>query len=319
MLRRFLIYLSQSRRLRHMAMDWGLMRRVVDRFVAGDSLAQALPALHELDQRGLLITLDHLGENVSTDEQAELACDDYRELVDTIQSEDLPAGLSLKLTQLGLELDRADCADRLERIVRRAKESSIFVRIDMEHSAVVDDTLWVYREVHGRGLDNLGVVIQSYLYRSSEDTRALLEQETPIRLVKGAYDEPPDIAYPDKEEVDAQFDELARMMIESAIDAGGQVVSSDGRTPPMVALGTHDETRINAAKAYARSMGLPQRALEFQLLFGIRAELGQALAAEGYPVRVYVPYGTEWYPYFMRRLAERPANLWFFINQLVRA
>ena len=196
--------------------------------------------------------------------------------------------------------------------------AAVFPRQVREHSAIVDETFETYHNVRDAGLDNLGVVIQSYLYRSEDDTRTLLDKGARIRLVKGAYDEPPDVAYPDKQDVDKQFDALAKMMIDTAIDEGGEPVSPDGRTPPVCALGTHDEVRINAAKAYARSMGLPKDALEFQLLFGIRAELGKSLAAEGYPVRVYVPYGTEWYPYFMRRLAERPANLWFFLNQLVR-
>ena len=318
MLRRFLIYLSQSERLRRMAMNWSVSRRVAGRFVAGDTLEEAMQAIHELNRRGLLATLDHLGENVTNPEEAEQAAQDYIDLVKAIEREEVEAGLSLKLTQLGLEQDLDACAKRLEGIVRRADESSIFVRIDMEHSSIVDETFETYHTVREAGLDNLGVVIQSYLYRSEDDTRSLLDEGARIRLVKGAYDEPPDVAYPDKEDVDKQFDALAKMMIDAAIDQGGEPVSTDGRTPPVTALGTHDEVRINAAKAYARSMGLPKEALEFQLLFGIRAELGKSLAAEGYPVRVYVPYGTEWYPYFMRRLAERPANLWFFLNQLFR-
>lgn len=318
MLRRFLIYLSQSERLRRVAMNWSLSRRVASRFVAGDTLDEGMRAIHELNQRGLLATLDHLGENVTNPEEAEKATQDYVDLVEAIEREDLAAGLSLKLTQLGLEQDPEACAERLERIVRRAAASSIFVRIDMEHSAIVDDTFATYRRVRSEDLENLGVVIQSYLYRSEEDTRHLLDEGARIRLVKGAYDEPAEVAYPDKDDVDKEFDALARMMIDAAVDRGGEPVSPDGRTPPITALGTHDEVRINAAKAYARSMGLPQRALEFQLLFGVRAELGQSLAVEGYPVRVYVPYGTEWYPYFMRRLAERPANLWFFLRQLVQ-
>lgn len=318
MLRAFLIYLSRSDRLRRLAMDGSLSRRVAARFVAGDTLEEAVEAIEELERRGLLGTLDHLGEHVTNSREADKAAQDYSELVDTIDAAGLKAGLSLKLTQLGLELDLGACTSRLKSIVERAHESSIFVRIDMEHSAIVDETLQAYRDVRGRGLDNLGVVIQSYLYRSEEDTRGLLEEDARIRLVKGAYDEPPDVAYPDKRDVDREFDALARMMVDAAVDAGSEPVSADGRTPPMVALGTHDEQRIEAAKSYAKSMGLPKEALEFQLLFGVRAELGQSLSAQGYPVRVYVPYGTEWYPYFMRRLAERPANLWFFLRQLVR-
>lgn len=318
MLRALLIYISQSKRLRRIASNWSLSRRVAARFVAGDTLEEAVTEIEELQRRGLLATLDHLGEHVTTPEEADNATQDYLDLVETIEAEELQAGLSLKLTQLGLEQDFEACTARLESIVQRAHQSSIFVRIDMEHSAVVDDTFRAYREIRRQELDNLGVVIQSYLYRSEEDMRDLLDEGARIRLVKGAYDEPPDIAYPSKQDVDIQFDELARMMIDTAVESEAEPVSEDGRTPPMAALGTHDERRIEAAKAYAKSMGLPKSALEIQLLFGIRAELGRSLAEEGYPVRVYVPYGTEWYPYFMRRLAERPANLWFFLRQLVQ-
>lgn len=318
MLRAFLIYLSQSERLRRIAMNWSLSRHVASRFVAGDSLEEAVEEIEELERRGLLATLDHLGEHVTTPEEADRATEDYLALVETIEARDLQAGLSLKLTQLGLEQDFEACTSRLRAIVERARESSIFVRIDMEHSAVVDDTFHAYRKIREQDLVNLGVVIQSYLYRSEDDMRDLLDEGARIRLVKGAYDEPPEIAYPNKRDVDVQFDALARMMIDTAIDLDAEPVSEDGRTPPLVALGTHDARRIEAAKAYAKSMGLPKKALEIQLLFGIRAELGRSLAEEGYPVRVYVPYGTEWYPYFMRRLAERPANLWFFLRQLVQ-
>ncbi len=318
MLRAFLIYLSQSKRLRRMAMNWSLSRRVASRFVAGDTLEKAVTEIEELERRGLMATLDHLGEHVSTPEAADKAAQDYLDLVETIEAEDLPAGLSLKLTQLGVEQNFEACTARLASIVERAQTSSIFVRIDMEHSAIVDDTFRAYHKIREQGLKNVGLVIQSYLYRSEVDARQWLDEGARIRLVKGAYDEPPEIAYPDKRDVDSQFDTLARMMIDTAVDLGAEPVSKDGRTPPLVALGTHDDRRIEAAKAYARSMGLPKSSLEVQLLFGIRAELGRSLAEEGYPVRVYVPYGTEWYPYFMRRLAERPANLWFFLRQLVQ-
>lgn len=318
MLRAFFIYLSESDLIRRMVTRWRLPRRVAARFVAGDTLAEAMDAVEEVNNRGLLATLDHLGERVSDLKDAERAAQDYLDLIDRIEERGLKAGISLKLTQLGLEVDYQACLANLRSIVTRGSAHSIFVRIDMEHSAIVEETLRLYDDLRAEGLENVGVVIQSYLYRSRKDVEALLEVDAPIRLVKGAYDEPADIAFPRKDDVDTEFDVLARLMIENAAESGAKPVSVDGRTPPLVALGTHDEVRINAARDHASSMGFPREALEVQLLFGIRVELGQELAAAGYPLRVYVPYGTEWYPYFMRRLAERPANLWFFISNLLR-
>ncbi|MGA9531207.1 MAG: proline dehydrogenase family protein [Anaerolineales bacterium] len=318
MLRKFLIYLSQSQRIKRWVTGWRLTRRVATRFVAGDTLAEAVEAIRELNERGMLATLDHLGENVATVEDAARGIDDYLRSIEAIHQNDLKAGISLKLTQLGLEASYPACLENLVRITRAAAEHGIFVRIDMEHSGIVDQTVQIYRDARAKGLLNLGVVLQSYLYRSREDTRSLLANNTPIRLVKGAYDEPPEIAFPDKEDVDSEFDVLAKMMIERACESGSTTVSADGRIPPLAALGTHDDERIRIARSHAEAVGLPREALEFQLLFGIRIELGRELHAAGYPVRVYVPYGTEWYSYFMRRLAERPANLWFFLSNLVR-
>jgi len=319
MLRRFLIYLSQSAWLRRTISRWSLSRRVAARFVAGDTLEAAVQVIKGLNDRGLLATLDHLGEHVSDISEADRALDDYQALIEAIAADGLRAGVSLKLTQLGLEVDQAACIDKLEAVVRRAAERGVFVRIDMEHSSIVDATLACYRALRQRGFDNLGVVIQSYLYRSQADTQAMLALGAPIRLVKGAYDEPPERAYPQKADVDAAFDQLGRLMIDAAVEQPAPAVSDNGRRPAFVALGTHDEARIAAARTYAAARGLPPAALEIQLLYGIRAELGDQLAAEGYPVRIYVPYGTEWYAYFMRRLAERPANLWFFLSNLFRA
>jgi proline dehydrogenase len=266
----------------------------------------------------MLATLDHLGENVATIEDAARGIDDYIKSIDAIHRNELRAGISLKLTQLGLEASYDACLDNLVRITRAAAAHGIFVRIDMEDSGITEQTLQIYRDARAKGLTNLGVVLQSYLYRSREDARSLLADDAPIRLVKGAYDEPADVAFPDKADVDQEFDILAQMMIDRAHQAGDSRVSADGRIPPLAALGTHDEARVSAAQAHAQAAGLPRGALEFQLLFGIRIELGRELHAAGYPVRVYVPYGTEWYPYFMRRLAERPANLWFFLSNLFR-
>lgn len=318
MLRRLLLFLSNSDRLRSFVTGWGLSRRVAERFVAGDDLDQALAAAHRLNQNGYSVTLDHLGENVTSANQADLAAQDYLQLLEGIQSDRIGSGISLKLTQLGLTIDIEGCLERVLAICSRARELDTFVRIDMEQSDVVEETIRVLLAVSNEGLQSFGAVIQSYLYRSPKDTRQLLDRGIPIRLVKGAYDEAPEVAYPDKQQVDEAFDQLTTMTLEAALELGAPQVSQDGRIPPIPAIATHDEVRIEHAVREAERLGLPNRALEFQFLYGIRTELQQSILSQGYPVRIYVPYGTEWFPYFMRRLAERPANLWFFLSNLLR-
>ncbi len=318
MLRPTLLYLSQAPWARQVVTGWRISRYAAARFIAGDTLEEALDVVRRLNAEGLFVTLDHLGENVTNREAALRAADDYIQALDGIESCGVRASISLKLTQLGLPTDYDLCLSNMERILKRAARGGTFVRIDMEHSAVVDDTLRIYSDLRGRGLENVGVVIQAYLYRSQADLRALVEQGARVRLVKGAYMEPPEVAYPRKRDVDANFDRLAAILIEAAAAHGAERASPDGRRPPMAAIATHDEHRIRFARAHAEKVGLPRQALEFQMLHGVRSALQRALASEGYPVRVYVPYGTEWYPYFMRRLAERPANLWFFLRQAFR-
>jgi proline dehydrogenase len=319
MLRAILIRLSQSDFLCRLFTRWWLSRRVASRFVAGDTLEEATHVVAELNQQGLLATMDRLGEHIHDLQAAEAACEMYVGLLEAIAAQGLKSGISIKLSQLGLEIDHATCLEHLLIIAREAARLGIFVRIDMEHSDIVDDTLKLYEELRDRAIDNCGVVIQSYLRRSLADTEALMHKATPIRLVKGAYDEPPSVAFPEKVDTDRVFDALSSLMIQHALELGAEPISADGRTPPLVALGTHDDKRIEFGKNVARDLGLPRSCLEIQLLYGIRAELGRQLADEGYPVRIYVPYGTEWYSYFMRRLAERPANLWFFLSNLFRA
>jgi proline dehydrogenase len=317
-LRAILIYLSKATWARRLVTGWRFARRAASRFVAGDTLDQAVSAISALNDKGLTATLDHLGENVTNAEEAVQATDDYILLLETIQRSECRANASLKLTQLGLGLDLDLALSNVRCIARQAASLGTFVRIDMEDSPTVDHTLQIYHALRQEGFDNIGLVIQSYLYRSREDTAALLAEGTRIRLVKGAYKEPADIAYPRKSDVDRCFDDLTRMVIDASLDRGSQPAAEDGRVPPIAAIGTHDEKRIELAREYAERVGLPKSALEFQMLYGIRSDLQRRLAAEGYPVRVYVPYGTEWYPYFMRRLAERPANVWFLLSNLLR-
>jgi len=318
MLRAWLIYLSKASWAQRMMSRWSLAWRVASRFVAGDTLEDAIRVIQELNAQGIFVTLDHLGESTTNLEEAQTATEAILAMLDALDANHTRANASIKLTQIGLALDKGACEANLRRILARAKQYNIMVRIDMEDSPWVDATLELYDKMRAEGLDNVGVVIQSYLYRSEKDVQQLMTHGARVRLVKGAYKEPPEIAYPKKQDVDAAYDKLTRMLIDGAKAAGAPPISDDGKWPPIPALGTHDEARIAYAKDYAASVALPKNALEFQLLYGIRRDLQRELTAEGYPVRVYVPYGTEWYPYFMRRLAERPANLWFFIANFFR-
>ncbi len=319
MLRSILIYLSQATWMRRLMMGWKIARKVALRFVAGETLEQAVAAVQALNQQGMFATMDMLGEHTETTKQAAQTADSIIKILETIENTGIKSGLSVKLTQIGLLIDESLCEENLLRILRSAAEKKLFVRIDMEDSPCVDATLRVYWKMrHDYQMDNVGMVIQSCLYRSEKDTTDLLEEDTRIRMVKGAYKEPPSVAYPRKADVDAAFDRLTKMMLDHAASPASPVVSGDGRWPPVTAVGSHDKARIDYAIAYAQEIGVPKEKVEIQMLHGIRRDLQQELAAQGYPVRIYVPFGQEWYPYFMRRLAERPANLWFFISSLFR-
>jgi len=317
-LRAILIYLSKARWSRQLVTGWRFARRAAARFVAGDTLEEALGAIRTLNALGMNATLDHLGENVTNAEEALRATDDYILLLNKIQSPEYRANISLKLTQLGLALDFDMALSNMRCIARQGASLGTFLRIDMEDSPTVDRTLQIYRALREEGSKNIGLVIQSYLYRSREDMAALLAEGVRIRLVKGAYKEPADVAFPRKADVDSCFDDLTRMAIDAALDFGSEPATVDGKVPPLTAIASHDEKRIDYARWYAETVGLPKPALEFQMLHGIRTDLQRQLTRDGYPVRVYVPYGTEWYPYFMRRLAERPANVWFLLSNLLR-
>ncbi len=318
MLRAILLYFSGAAWARKIVMNWGFAQRMASRFIAGETLDDALDAVRRLNKDGLYATLDHLGENVTNAEEAISATDAYIEIVEKLDEAGVKSNCSLKLTQLGLALDYDLCLGNMRCIALRAAEFGTLVRIDMEDSSTVDRTLQIYNTLREEGLTNIGVVIQSYLYRSEEDVEALLVHGTRIRLCKGAYNEPAEVAYPRKSDVDDNFDRITAMLIEAAKEHGSEPASPDGKVPPIPAIGTHDPKRIEFARDQAERVGLPKAALEFQMLHGIGSDLQLELAEQGYPVRIYVPYGTEWYPYFMRRLAERPANLWFFLRSYVR-
>jgi proline dehydrogenase len=318
MLRSLLIYLSKAAWAQKLVMGWGFAWRTASRFVAGTRLDDAMRVVHELNEKGINATLDHLGEHTNTPEEAQQAADDIFATLDALGA-DLSArgNVSIKLTQIGLGLDESLCAQHLERILARAKQNHTFIRIDIEDTPYTDKTIHIYRLMCEKGYENLGMAVQAYLYRAEVDLRHLAQDGTRVRIVKGAYNEPPDKAFPKKADVDANYDLLAKILIDAAL-ANGSRLAEDGRVPPMPAIASHDEDRISFAKQYAEKVGLPKEGLEFQMLYGIRRDLQEGLAKEGYPVRVYVPFGAQWYPYFMRRLAERPANIGFFISNFFK-
>jgi proline dehydrogenase len=318
MLRSFFIYLSKASWAQKLITGWGFAWRTASRFVAGTNLADALRVVRELNAKGINATLDHLGEHTSTPEEAQQAAEDIFATLDAIGAEPgLRSNVSIKLTQVGMGLDESLCAENLERILSRAKAANTFIRVDMEDTPYTDKTINLHYSMREKGYENHGMVIQAYLFRSEADTRRLLQDGVRIRNVKGAYNEPPDKAFPKKADVDANFDLITKIMLDASL-AQKSNLSGDGRVPPIPAIATHDEKRILFAKNYAGKIGLPKTGLEFQMLYGIRRDLQESLAKEGYPVRVYVPFGTHWYPYFMRRLAERPANIWFFISNFFK-
>lgn len=318
MMRSLFITLSRAGWAQRAITRWGFARNMAARFVAGETAGQAIQAVRALNSQGIQVTLDHLGENTSSLEAARLAVAEVLAVLDEIDRSGVSANVSIKLSQIGLTMDAGVCRENLKAILERAKNLGNFIRIDMEDASLTDATLAAYFGARQQGFDNVGIVIQSYLYRSPADVRQILEMQGKVRLCKGAYKEAPQVAYPQKADVDRQYDQITAQLLAGAIAAGLPRRSSDGRIPPIPALATHDEKRIRAAQAAAQDLQLPKDALEFQMLYGIRRDLQAGLVAAGYPVRVYVPYGTHWYPYFMRRLAERPANVWFILSNFFR-
>jgi len=301
MLRPILLALSDKRGLARWALRHPVLRRAALRFVAGERLDEAVAAIRGLNAAGLAATLDHLGEHTTTRSGAETSAGAYLAILDELHRTGVDSNLSLKLTQLGLDLDETLCAAHLGRILERAGET--FVRIDMESSQYIEPTLRLFERLWGARRRNVGVVIQSYLHRSPSDVERLIALGARVRLVKGAYAEPPSVAFPLKRDVDAAFARLAEQLLRRGV---------------YPAIATHDERLIAAASQVAAAHGIARDRFEFQMLYGIRRDLQVRLHREGYRVRVYVPFGGEWYPYFMRRLAERPANVMFVIGSLVR-
>lgn len=305
MLRSVFLYLSSAVWARRSLMALPFATRVARRFVAGETLDDAIQAVRVLNGKGILVSLDHLGENVHTEQDADRAAQAYLDLLDRIAASGVKSNVSLKLTQLGLDVSEDVCVGNMRRILQRAKDTNNFVRIDMEGSAYTERTLRIFHTLREEySFKNVGVVVQAYLYRTEKDVRELAAEGANIRLCKGAYKEPPEAAFPVKADVDQNYIKLMQIYLTGDSRAKGAYVG----------VATHDDNMINATKEYAslNKIGLDQ--FEFQMLYGIRPQAQEQLVGEGYKMRVYVPYGKEWYPYFMRRLAERPANVWFLMK-----
>ena len=305
MLRTVFIKLSENQSLRHFAETSPVGLRFSSRFVAGMHLEDAVRVTETINRRGASVSIDNLGENVTNIDEARQSAELYHQMLDEISTRKLDANISLKLTHMGFDVDQDLAFSLVTELVSHAVQINSFVRVDMEGSPYTQRTLDFVRQLHHQPghAGKVGTVIQSYLYRSEDDVNQLLSERIRIRLCKGAYKEPPDIAFPKKADVDANYLKLARTLLKSGIYHG---------------LATHDEKIIEDLKQFVRAEHIPPSAYEFQMLHGVRRDLQRKLVREGCALRVYIPFGTEWYPYFMRRLAERPANVFFIARNMFR-
>ena len=302
MLKGLLLYMSEQPRIQRLATNLQVSRRVALRFVAGEKIIEAVEAVRVLNGNGFSATLDYLGEMVTKREEAGRATEEYLQALHRINQYQLDSNVSLKLTQFGLGIDEDFCKTNVEQIVKLAGDLKNFVRIDMEGSPYTEATLRVFTALR-RQYENVGIVIQAYLFRSEKDIRDVLQMGGRIRLCKGAYKEPPEISFKEKSGTDANFIKLMKILLQSSIYHG---------------IATHDPKMIEATKHFAQELNIEKSHFEFQMLYGVRRDLQESLLKQGYKVRIYVPYGEEWYSYLMRRMAERPANLLFVMKNLVR-
>lgn len=308
MLRETLLFLSDNEAVRRFVTESDVPRRLAERFVAGDTLEDAIRAARSLNEAGLLVSLDYLGELVNDEAEAHAAAEVAMESLAALASEGIRGNISLKPTQMGLEISEEFCLENIERILARGRElgdgeGELFVRLDMESSEYTEPTVRMVETLWKRGYRNVGTVVQAYLRRTPDDIERLSRLGSRVRLVKGAYDEPPEVAFEDAMVVDTMFVEEMKMLLEG------------GNYP---AIATHDEEVISATRRFAFEHGISRDTFEFQMLYGVRRDLQQRLREEGYNVRVYLPYGSSWYPYLMRRIAERPGNLWFLMGSVAK-
>jgi proline dehydrogenase len=308
MLRTFFVRLSENRAVRGFAERSAIGRRVSGRFVAGTSIADAVRATQAVNRAGMSVSIDNLGENVTNPDEARESAHLYQQILEAITASKLNANISLKLTHMGLDVDEKLARDIVSGLVAQAAAMTPpgFLRVDMEGSPYTQRTLDFVHELHRMpgNQNSVGTVIQAYLKRSESDVEKLLSEKIRIRLCKGAYKEPASIAFEDKADVDANYVKLMKTLMKSGVYHG---------------LATHDENIIRQAQAFARQENIPPDAFEFQMLYGIRRDLQQSLVRDGWRMRVYIPFGTEWYPYFMRRLGERPANVFFIARNMLKA
>jgi proline dehydrogenase len=303
-LRETLLYLSSQARISRFVRNNSLAQKFAERFVAGETLDETLDAVEGLNQKGMSASLDLLGESVHSEAEARAAGREYVRMLDRIRERSADANVSVKLTAMGLDVAEDLCVETLHDIVARARDYGTFVRLDMESSAYVERTLRLfYDRLYPAYPDNVGIVLQTYLRRTASDAERAIQAHCRVRLCKGAYQEPPSVAFPDKKDVDAMYVQCMERLM------------SDGNYP---GIATHDERLIRHAKRYAAQHRIAPSRFEFQMLYGVRRDLQQSLVRDGYRVRIYVPFGTQWYPYLMRRLAERPANLAFITGNVLR-
>jgi proline dehydrogenase len=299
-MRSALLFLARQEGLKNFAAGFAPFQKVTARFVAGEDIAQAVAAIQELNKIGCTASFDHLNESVASVEETQAEVAEYKNILASIDETGIKSNVSIKLTQFGLKIDPELAYRNAREVVAEAARRGNFVRVDMEESAVTQITLEIFKRLRSEfGLNTVGIVIQSYLYRTYEDAQDLLKIPARLRICKGAYNEGPDVAYPEKKDTDDNYIRVMQLLL----DSSGQGLYHG--------IATHDPDMINATIRYAREKNIPKDAFEFQLLYGVRRDLQEKLARQGHRVRVYVPYGKQWYPYFMRRLAERPANVWF--------
>ncbi len=302
--RNALLYLSRREGLKDFATRFRPFKKMTTRFVAGEDIEEAIAAIREINGKGCTASFDHLNESVTNAAETEAEVREYLNILARIDDTGIRSNVSIKLTQFGLEIDPELAYSNVREVVADAARRGIFVRIDMEGSTVTQQTIDIFKRLRAEfGLNDVGIVLQSYLRRTYDDAVDLLKIPARIRICKGAYNEPPEVAFPDKKDVDDNYVRVMKLLLASGVYHG---------------IATHDPNMINATIRYMKSDGVSKDAFEFQMLYGVRRDLQEKLARDGYPVRVYVPYGKHWYPYFMRRLAERPANIWFIMKNLFR-
>ena len=303
-IRNALLYLSKQEGLKDFATRFSPFKKLTTRFVAGEDIDEAIAAIREINARGCTASFDHLNESVANAGETAEEVREYLDILKRIDETGIKSNVSIKLTQFGLEIDPELAYRNARTVVEDAARRGNFVRVDMEGSTVTQVTIDIFKRLRSEfGLNTVGIVLQSYLLRTYEDAQEISKIPARIRICKGAYNEPPEVAFPDKKDVDDNYVRVMKLLLSSGVYHG---------------IATHDPNMINATIRYAREQGIGKEAFEFQMLYGVRRDLQEKLARDGYNMRVYVPYGKHWYPYFMRRLAERPANMWFVMKNMFK-